>query len=75
MKGIEFNYGLKYLQEKSNDEQLRLLNEILLPFSIILKADALDIIKDEGLDIYTDYPVPLVNLNKLEIDFSQKSSN
>ncbi|MGI6759683.1 MAG: hypothetical protein ACOX40_07915 [Bacilli bacterium] len=73
-KGIEFNYGLKYLQEKSNDEQLRLLNgNPFLPFSIILKADALDIIKDEGLDIYTDYPVPLVNLNKLEIDFSQKN--
>lgn len=68
-KDIYVGYGMQWLKKNnlSEEENLKIIkNNPLLPYSIILNREDLNKLKEEKLDIFTSYPIPIALRESLE---------
>lgn len=67
-KGIEFQYALSWLQNhqstKEEKEELIKRNPFF-PYGVILSAKAIELLKQESLEVYTAIPIPIINMSDL----------
>ena len=68
-KDIHVGYGMQWLKKNNlnEGENLKIIkNNPLLPYSIILNNEDLEKLKEEKLDVFTSYPIPIVTRESLE---------
>ena len=68
-KDVHVGYGMQWLKKNnlSEEENLKIIkNNPLLPYSIILNRENLDKLKEEKMDIFTSYPIPIALRESLE---------
>ncbi len=68
-RDINFVYGMQWLKENnySEEDNLRLVKvNPLLPFSIIINKSHIENMRNEGLDIFTSSPIPIVERENLD---------
>lgn len=68
-KGIQFVFGLNWLQNNqySEEENRELLkHNPFLPYAILLTDDQIETLKDADLKIFTSHPIPIVSRDSLE---------
>ncbi|MGL6108357.1 hypothetical protein [Romboutsia sp.] len=67
-KDIHIVYGMQWLKENnySEEENLKLVKtNPLIPYSIIISKNDIEKIRKDGLDIFTSYPIPIVERESL----------
>lgn len=68
-KDVHVGYGMQWLKKNNltEGENLKIIkNNPLLPYSIILNKDDLAKLKEEKLDVFTSYPIPIALRESLE---------
>lgn len=76
--GINYAYGLKWLQENNYtlEKNVKLVRENpFLPYALVMTENELRKLKDGGLELYTSLPVPIILREKLEEGYVKSEGN